>query len=464
LTCGNCHGRDGVGKAEGGIVPATITWEELTKEYEPTHPSGRQRPAYDEPSLRRAITMGWDPAGRRLDGAMPRYLFTREDLDDLVAYLKELGKDSDPGITDQRLVVGTILAPASSLGGMNRAVKAVLVAYFGEVNDRGGIYGRRVELRFLEAPASAEGRAPASRRLLMPQEVFALVAPFIAGSEDVLTAAASDEKIPVLGPFTLDPKPGSPLNRHVFYLHSGLADQARALAVFAADRLAGRRPTAAVLFSESDEASRQAGEEVRREFHHLGWGSVDLRPISGGIAARESVDRLRAENVEVVLVLSHEGQEVADLIDASSRDWRPLVLVPGGLARKETLESLSGIRDRLFLSFPTLPLDTTREGRNEFERLALAYGLTGEHRSSQIAAMAAAKIFVEAMTAVGRAASREKLIEQLEHFYQRPTGLTRPITFGPNRRFGTRGAYIMGINPERARLVPVTGFIELPAD
>src|SRR3954470_8658806 len=31
LKCSNCHGSDGRGKAEGGITPANIRWEELTK-------------------------------------------------------------------------------------------------------------------------------------------------------------------------------------------------------------------------------------------------------------------------------------------------------------------------------------------------------------------------------------------------------------------------------------------------
>src|SRR5262249_5174857 len=33
LACVNCHGHDGVGKPEGGIVPPEITWEALTKSY-----------------------------------------------------------------------------------------------------------------------------------------------------------------------------------------------------------------------------------------------------------------------------------------------------------------------------------------------------------------------------------------------------------------------------------------------
>jgi ABC-type branched-subunit amino acid transport system substrate-binding protein len=460
LTCGNCHGRDGIGKPEGGITPATITWDELTKDYGLSHPSGRQRPAYDNRSVRRAITLGLDAAGRTLDPSMPRYALTQEDLDDLVAYLREVGRDADPGITDQAIVVGTFLAPPWSLGELNRAVKSVLTAYFQEVNKRGGIYGRRVELRCLEAPESAQERAPAARRFFKSQKAFALVAPFIAGSEDELTDAAREEKVPVLGPFTLYPKSGYPLNRHVFYLHSGLTDQVRALAVFAGDRLAGQKPAATALFIETDPELRAAAEGVRAECARMGWEQVELLPVRRGGESPGLIDHLKSKKVEVVFVLAPEGREVIDLLNAASRDWHPLVLIPGALAGKKVLESASGVQDRLFLSFPTLPLDQTREGTAEYERLAAAHGLPREHRSSQIEALAAAKIFVEAMTASGRSASREKLIEQLEQFYQKPTGLTRPITFGPNRRFGTVGAYIVGIDPKQAKLVPVSGFIE----
>ncbi len=350
------------------------------------------------------------------------------------------------------------------MGDMNRAVGSVLSAYFRVVNDQGGIYGRLIELRCLEMPESADGRATAMRRFLKDQPMFALVAPFIAGSEDQITDAARDERVPILGPFSLYARSGSPLNRYVFHLHSGLEDQARALAVFAAERLVERRPTAAILFSESEESSRELAEEMRTEFRRLGWGAVELHPVSRGAAARETGDHLRTENVEVVLILSQQSREIYDLFDASSRDWHPLVLLPGGLAGKEFLKSRSRAWDRLFLSFPTLPTDITREGLAEYERLAAAHGLPEEQRSSQIAALAAAKIFVDAMTSVGRNASREKLIEQLEHFYQKPTGLTRPITFDPNRRFGTRGAYILGFDPTQTNLVPVGGFIELPMD
>jgi ABC-type branched-subunit amino acid transport system substrate-binding protein len=386
---------------------------------------------------------------------MPRYLLTREDLDDLVFFLKALGSDADPGLTDRAIVVGTILPPSSSLGELSRAVRSVLVAYFEEVNRRGGLYGRRLELRCAEAPEASEDRLGEARRFLGRRDTFALVAPFLAGAEDAVAEAARAENVPVVGPFTSSPKSGSPPNRYVFYLHSSLADQARALALFADGRLAGRKPSAILLFAEDDEEARSASQAVRAECLRLGWGRVE----GPSRVPPDQPDRMK---FDVAFVLSPGCREVEGLLAAGPTGRGPLVLIPGALAGKEVLDWASDVRDRLFLSFPTLPLDISPDGSAEYGRLAAAYKLPEGYRSSQIEALAAAKVLVEALTAAGRGVGRETLIDQLEHFYQRPTGLTRPITFGPNRRFGTRGAYIAGVAASRAKLVPVGGYIEPP--
>src|SRR6185295_13424192 len=95
MPCSNCHGLAGQGKSEGGIDPSNITWEALTKPYGVTHANGRKHPPYTERGLELAITRGLDPAGNKLLAAMPRYSLTKEDLADLVVYLKRLGTDTD---------------------------------------------------------------------------------------------------------------------------------------------------------------------------------------------------------------------------------------------------------------------------------------------------------------------------------------------------------------------------------
>jgi hypothetical protein len=103
VACINCHGKDGKGNLEAEVVPSIITWEALTKPYGTAHSGGRTRPAYTERLLIRAICMGIDPAGNKLHVAMPRFQMSREDINALIAYLKQLGKDIKPGLSDSSI-------------------------------------------------------------------------------------------------------------------------------------------------------------------------------------------------------------------------------------------------------------------------------------------------------------------------------------------------------------------------
>src|SRR5689334_12381328 len=132
MACANCHGMTGQGKPEGGIDPSNITWEALTKPYGITHASGRKHSAYTARGLELAITRGVDPAGNKLLNAMPRYQMSKDDLADLVVYLKRLGSDLDPGVSDNKISIGTTLPPSGPLAEMGAAVKDVVNAYFAE--------------------------------------------------------------------------------------------------------------------------------------------------------------------------------------------------------------------------------------------------------------------------------------------------------------------------------------------
>jgi ABC-type sulfate/molybdate transport systems ATPase subunit len=56
--------------------------------------------------------------------------------------------------------------------------------------------------------------------------------------------------------------------------------------------------------------------------------------------------------------------------------------------------------------------------------------------------------------------SRERLILSLESLYEYETGVTPPIIFGPNRRVGAAGAYILTINPETKEFSEVGGWVK----
>ena len=98
ITCANCHGPDGKGGKVNMMMSyfdvPDITWDKLTQEEHHEEDSGKdeheEHPPYTEETLKSAITRGINPAGEPLDGEMPRWRMSGQDLDDLVDFMKTL--------------------------------------------------------------------------------------------------------------------------------------------------------------------------------------------------------------------------------------------------------------------------------------------------------------------------------------------------------------------------------------
>lgn len=455
MPCSSCHGRDGHGRPEGGVYPSDLTWPALTKPYGVEHPTGRRHPPYDERSLVRAIAMGVDPAGNRLHVAMPIYRLSHGDMDDLIAYLRRLGEDLDPGLTDDAITLATLLPREGPLAGVGAAMEAVMRAYFEDVNRQGGIFHRRLELRAEPAAGAPGARAAGLTRLLESDEVFALAGVFLAGAEAEILEVVEDHKTPLVGPYTLDPRVDlyapSP---YVFYLLPGLKDLARSLVSFVEIE---DGPARAAVVSGPDPILEAAADEVVRRAAESGWPEVakviagpdglDLEPL-----ARAALD-------PVFLLLA--GGEQADLLRRSAElGWHPRILIPGTLLEREVLEAPPGFAERIFVAYPTLPSNHDPRSITEYRRLAEDHHLPAEHLAAQITTLASARVLVEGLKRSGRDLSRGRLIEVLEGLAEFDTGLTPPVSYSPNRRVGVRGSYVLALDLQQGKMVPASGWID----
>jgi ABC-type branched-subunit amino acid transport system substrate-binding protein len=455
LPCAGCHGLDGRGKPEGGVNPSNVTWEFLTKPYGVKNESGRQHPPYTERGLELAITRGLDPGGNKLLQAMPRYVMSRDDLNDLVTYLQLLGKERDPGVTDNKIVIGTLVETSGLLADWGKTITAVTNAAFDEVNSQGGVYGRRLELHVIEC--SSETRAAARVQLesmLKEQQVFAMANAMIAGTEKEVVPILSQNETPLIGPFSLYPQTGFPLNRQVFYLLSGLDDQAKSLAKFIVEKpefkkanIAMIAPRIAVFTNVIDAVKAKKDATV-------------IQYESGRFDVADAIKQSRQAGADVVFLMGSGDDALAFMREAEKLNWFPAVLVPGGAAGASVFAAPIGFDRKVFFSFATTPDDHTAEGLNEFRAFRAKYKLPSALITAQISAYVGAKILIEGLKRVGKDVSREKLIQVLEELHQYPTGLTQPITYGPNRRIGATGAYVFTLDLKEKQFVPVSGWVD----
>lgn len=460
MACASCHGLNGEGKPEGGVVPSNLVWEALTKPYGVSHTGGRTHPPYTERALELAITRGLDPAGHRLSNVMPRYQMSREDMDALVAYLKRLGKDLDPGVSDGRIVIGTVLPARSDLAGVGQAVRAVTTAYFEEVNSRNGIYNRKLELKFVETADTPAATAEKVRRFIQDEQVFAMTSAFTAGADKELASLMDELGVPLVGPITLYPQVGHPLNRNVFYLVSGMDGLGRALVNFASQNSSAEKPGAAVVYPEGG-LSGSVAEAIKDQCQKKGCGVPQPYVYQNGrFDAAACAKELSRAGRSVVFFLGTGEAALALMKEADRLRWSPLLYLPGAAVGEGVFDAPLSFNRKVFISFPTSPADQSAEGVEEFRALAAKYRLPATHVSAQVSAYSAAKVLSEGLKRAGRELSREKLVEALEGLNEYSTGLSPAITYGPNRRVGASGAYVITVDLESRKFLPVSPWVD----
>ncbi len=451
LTCAGCHGARGEGKTEGGVTAGNVTWSELTKPYGHAHETGRKHSAFSETSFVRTVTAGVDPAGNKLSVAMPTYQMPLQDMSDLLAYLKRIETDFDPGVSETSIVIGTLLPDRNALTGLAESMENVLQAYFAEVNSRGGIYNRKIELRLMHGDTTSI--LTNMKHLIDDEQVFAIVSGLTAGAEESVAALSQEKEVPFIGPSALLPQRGLPLNRYVFYLLPGLKEQARTLVNFAARKADPQKSRVAIICPDAD-FSRQIAKSIEDQGKKLGWGTLTkiYYPREGFNAARY-VTELKQQGIDTVFHLGSGAETGALFKDAEAAGWSPAVYLLGTLVGRSITEMVPvKMKDKVFLAFPTIPPDISSA---EYSALLEKNKLTSTHAAAQASAIAAAMILVHGLELSGKDLSRERLVTTLEGLYEFDTGLMPRITFGPNRRIGVLGAYIVTIDPEK-KLFPAS--------
>ena len=454
LTCAGCHGSRGEGRTEGGVTAGSMSWTSLTKPYGHSDEGGRKHSAFTEASFVKALTAGLDPAGNKLAVAMPTYRMPQEDMANLIAYLKRIDADMDPGLTDTSIVLGTVLPENAALSGLAQSMKAVLQAYFDEINSRGGIYNRKIELRVMQGDSKVT--VSNVKHLIDDDQVFAIVSGLTAGAEDGVAALTQEKEVPFIGPSALLPQRGSPLNRYVFYLLPGLKEQARALVAFAGRKTDAAKSHVAIL-SPDAEFNRGIAGAIEEQAKKLHWSSVTtIYYAREGFNPTRYVNELHQKDIDTVFFLG-SGVEASGLLnEAETVGWTPPLYMLGSLIGSNIAAAVTPkMKDKIFLAFPTVPTDVSEAGAAEYTALLQRNKLASTHAAAQASAIAAARILVHALEICGKDLTRERLITTLEGLYEYDTGLMPKITFGPNRRIGALGAYVVTLDPEK-KLFPAS--------
>ena len=345
-----------------------------------------------------------------------------------------------PGITANSIMIGSLAPLTGENAETGSAVKAVLTAYFNDLNQRGGIYGRKIVLQFAESGGNSAATVKNAKRLAATP-VFAIVAPFVPDAEQKVAAVAQASKMPLVGLLALS-VPSEPVNREVFYLLPGFQQLEQELVRFAAAHEKSAAEKTAVVVADS-KLQTDVAPAMQATWKELN-ADKPQEFVFPEAKAEDVVRDLHSQGIERVFFIG-DGEQLAPWIQAADKaEWAPRVFVLGPLLDESILGSPARFQGRIFAAYPQLQPEMGAV--DEFDYFLSSHNLASDHRLVQISAYCAAKILVEALARSGKNVTREKLIQTLEQMRDFRTGLLPGITFGTNRRVGSFKAEIVCVD------------------
>jgi ABC-type branched-subunit amino acid transport system substrate-binding protein len=137
--------------------------------------------------------------------------------------LHAVGAGAEPGVTESRIVIGQSIGVTGPVAAVAQDIAAGMAAYVHHANKRGGIHGRRLELKTLD-DGFAPPRAGENAKVLA-RETFLLAAPLGTPHTVEVLKASTASGVPALCPFTGAERLRATPDRLLFHIRAGYKDE-----------------------------------------------------------------------------------------------------------------------------------------------------------------------------------------------------------------------------------------------
>lgn len=354
FACVKCHRLSGMGSSEGGkyVLPVTgpilfaprelnrnrifskLFHEIRSPEFVNRMRQPRMRPAYTDESLARAIRSGIDPADYTFDSVMPRYNLTDQDMANLIAYLKTLSVEHDPGIDSKTVHIATIVNDSSDPAARDAVLKTIR-GYFDWFNlalandlSKGNFstYNhsdfvdsyRRWQLHVWTLHGTPDTWAEQLAKAYKDQPVFAVAGGFVNGPWSPIAQFCDRKRIPCLFPNTDLPQTTDDENAYSFYFSRGLELEAEVLARYLDEK--SPVPQSMVQISFTDPYGRIPAQAFATAVNQrIPSHRLESIEVSSKAAFAETIDRINARHGDIDALVIWPGEHAPEVISVLNK-------------------------------------------------------------------------------------------------------------------------------------------------
>jgi branched-chain amino acid transport system substrate-binding protein len=341
---------------------------------------------------------------------------------------------AESGVTSNTVLLGQSVAltgPAAALGIEMRTGAKV---YFDYVNSRGGVNGRKIELRTLDDGYEPTRTAPNTKKLIEQDGVFALF-----GYVGTPTAAAvlpifTQARVPFFGAFTGAELLRDPFNEYIFNVRASYFDETEKII----EQLVSTGARNIAVFYQND-AYGQAGLKgveramTKRNMKISATGTVERNTVDVA-AATKVINAGQPDAVVMISAYKSCGEFIRQMKKAGSAAQFYNVSFVGSKSLADDLgKNGVGVAISQVMPFPwaaSVPVV------KEYQQLMLKAGQK-DFTFSTVEGYVAAKVFVEGLKRAGKDLTRQKFIAALETMGDLDVG-GYFISFSPKNHNGSK--------------------------
>ncbi len=339
--------------------------------------------------------------------------------------------------TDGPLLLGQsapLTGPAAQLGIQFRDGANL---YFNQVNAKGGVNGRKVELRTLDDGYEPEKTAANTKKFLA-DDVFALFGYIGTPTSLAALPLATEAKTPFFAPFTGAQVLREPFNRYAIHVRASYFDETAAIVKQAA--AVGIKKFS--VFYQNDAYGKAGLEGVERALKTL-----NLPMTSTGTVERNSVDIKKAvadimtKQPEAIVQISAYKSCAAFIREARKAGFGGTFYNVSFVGTQALLTELGkDARGVVVSQVMPYPYSAGTAVASEFLEALKTASVTNKDLTANYSSMegfVAAKVFVEALRRAGRNASREAFIAAVQSIQNVQMG-GFALNFGPNQHTASK--------------------------
>jgi branched-chain amino acid transport system substrate-binding protein len=361
---------------------------------------------------------------------------------------------AEPGVTDAEIRIGMWTPLSGPVALLGQSARDAVRLWAKEVNEKGGIHGRKINFIFYDDAGSPQEAQAAVRRLIDQDQVFMLISGSVSGSTLPVRQVITREKVPFVSSISSNINLMKPFSRYIFRIYGNEDTQAYNMLAWMMKNEKLQRP--AILYNSNDYGVggyQIYDERLKNEYKVASVAAERYNPGDQDFTAQ--LLRIKAANPDGLLVYAF-AQEAGIIVRQAKELGLTAKLFGGGGTSTPLLQRGAGpaaVGFTAVLVVPEIPESSTNPAVVEYrDKLKTAFYPDGfpPGRPSEYdtAAYAAAKITQATLDKVGRNLTREAFVDTLETTKNFDTGMTFPISYSADNHEGTTQTQIVRVGTD----------------